>query len=158
MFESLILWTTNFVHQFGYLGVFLLTFTESFIQPIIPDPFIIGATSFGLDLNLTVLVVCIASILGASIGYILGKTLGKPVFLKLFGKKMFKQGDKFFKKYGVWGVVIAGLTPLPFKVATWLAGIFDLPFHQFIFASIVGRVPRFILMAYAGHIMSIVFG
>lgn len=154
MFETLTAWATEFIHQFGYIGIFLLTFTESFIQPIIPDPFILGATSFGLDLDLTVLTVSIASVLGAIVGYLLGKFLGKPVFLKIFGKKMFEQGENFFAKYGLWGVVIAGLTPIPFKVATWLAGIFNLPFSHFVVASIIGRVPRFVLMAYAGHILS----
>lgn len=157
MFETLTTWATEFIQQFGYLGIFLLTFTESFIQPIIPDPFIIGATSLGLDMDKTVLTVCIASVLGSFVGYFLGKTLGKPVFIKIFGEKVFAQGKKFFDKYGVWGVVIAGLTPIPFKVVTWLAGIFNLPFHKFVVASIVGRVPRFILMAYAGTIISKLF-
>lgn len=154
MFATLTAWAMEFVQDFGYLGIFLLTFTESFIQPIIPDPFIVGATSLGLDTDLTVLVVCIATVLGAIVGYVLGKTLGKPIFYKLFGKKVFAQGEKFFAKYGVWGIVIAGLTPLPFKVATWLAGIFDLPFGKFLLASIIGRVPRFVLMAYLGDVIA----
>lgn len=154
MFETLTAWGTALVQQYGYTGVFLLTFTESFIQPIIPDPFIVGATSLGLNTDLTVLTVCVATVLGAIVGYGLGKFFGKPVFIKIFGKKAFKLGKKFFNKYGVWGVVIAGLTPIPFKVVTWLAGIYNLPFHKFILASIVGRIPRFVLMAYLGNVIS----
>lgn len=157
MFEYLFQIAEQIVNQFGYMGVFLITFTESFIQPIIPDPFILGATSFGLDIDKTVIIVCIATVLGAIIGYGLGHWLGKPVFIKIFGKKAFKSGKKFFNKYGVWGIVIAGLTPIPFKVATWLAGIYNLPFHKFIIASIVGRVPRFVLMAYLGNYLHRLF-
>ncbi len=157
MFETLAAWGTALVEQYGYTGIFLLTFTESFIQPIIPDPFIVGATSLGLDTDLTVLTICIATVLGALVGYWLGKVLGKPVFIKIFGKKAFKLGKKFFKKYGLWSVVIAGFTPIPFKVMTWLAGIYNLPFYKFILASIVGRVPRFVLMAYVGDVISRMF-
>ena len=61
--------------------------------------------------------------LGAIVGYGLGKVLGKPVFIRIFGKKTFKVGKKFFNKYGVWGVVIAGLTPIPFKISEWVMGV-----------------------------------
>ncbi len=157
MLETLTIWGTALVEQYGYVGIFFLTFTESFIQPIIPDPFIVGATSLGLDTDSTVLVVCIATVLGAIVGYGLGKFLGKPIFIKIFGKAAFKHGKKFFNKYGVWGVVIAGLSPIPFKVVTWLAGIYNLPFHKFLLASIAGRIPRFVAMAYLGDLLFRVF-
>lgn len=153
MFDYFMEWGTYLVEKFGYLGIFLFTFTESFIQPVPPDPFIVGATSLGLSTDMTVLVVCVATVLGAVFGYGLGKVLGKPIFVKIFGKKSFKAGKKFFAKYGVWGIVIAGLTPIPFKITTWLAGIYNLPFHKFLIASIVGRVPRFVFMAYLGDVL-----
>lgn len=153
MFSTLTLWATAFVEQYGYLGIFLLTYTEHFIQPILPDPFIIGATALGLNIDLTILIVSIAAVLGSLTGYFLGKFLGKPAIKKLFGEKIIHKGEKFFDKYGAWGIIIAGLTPIPYKVATWLAGMSNMPLGKFIIASIVGRIPRFVAMAYFGDVI-----
>lgn len=32
------------VNNYGYIGIFIISFTEAFIQPIPPDVFIIGAS------------------------------------------------------------------------------------------------------------------
>ncbi|HIQ48542.1 MAG TPA: DedA family protein, partial [Aquifex aeolicus] len=39
----------KFVQDYGYIGIFLIAFSESIVQPIPPDPFIAGATAFGLN-------------------------------------------------------------------------------------------------------------
>ena len=69
---------------------------------------------------------------------------------KLFGKKVFHEGELLFKKYGVWTVVIAAFTPFPFKLVTWLAGMFEMRFSVFVLAVALGRIPRFFLVAYGG--------
>jgi membrane protein YqaA with SNARE-associated domain len=140
-----------FMASYGYIAVFILIFTESFIQPIPPDPFILGATGMGLNLHTTVMVSLVATILGAMVGYFLGNRLGQPIFVKLFGHKILEKGERMLAKWASIGIVICAFTPIPFKAATWLAGMMDMPFVKFIVASVVGRVPRFLLMAYVGE-------
>lgn len=48
-----------------------------------------------------------------------------------------------FQRHGFWTVAIAGLTPIPYKVFTISAGVFDVPRLQFVLASILGRGLRF---------------
>jgi membrane protein YqaA with SNARE-associated domain len=148
----------SLVDNYGYAGIFIVAFTESFIQPVPPDVFIMGASAFGLDPLSCAVVSTIGSLFGGLTGHILGYKLGAPVFIKLFGDKYLIKGEKFFNKYGVWGVSIAGFSPLPYKVVAWLAGIFEMKLLYFSIGTLIGRFPRFLLVAYFGHKVSILFG
>jgi len=136
--------------QYGYPGIFSLTIIEQFIFPIPVDLFFGFSIESGLDFKKLMLVVFVATIIGASIGYFLGKYLGHPALEWLVGKTKVAKGEAFIKKWGIWGVIITGFTPLPFKVITWTAGIFEMPFGRFILGTVIGRMPRYLLTAYAG--------
>lgn len=148
----------NLVGNYGYAGIFIVAFTESVIQPVPPDIFIMGASAFGLDPLICAIVSTIGSLFGGLTGHILGYKLGTPIFTKLFGDKYIVRGEKFFDKYGVWGVSIAGFSPLPYKVVAWLAGIFEMNILYFSIGTLVGRFPRFLIVAYLGHKAAVFFG
>jgi len=148
----------NLIRDHGYSGIFVVAFSESIIQPVPPDIFIVGASIFGLDPLICAVISTVGSTLGGITGYILGHKLGTPVFIRLFGEKYFIMGEEFFEKYGVWGVVIAGFTPLPYKVIAWLSGIFNMSILKFTVGTLIGRFPRFLLIAYFGHGVSMYFG
>ncbi|AEF96329.1 phosphatase PAP2 family protein [Methanotorris igneus] len=141
------------VHNYGYLGIFLVAFTEAFIQPVPPDIFIMGASLFGLNPLISALTATIGSLFGGLFGYFLGNKLGHPAFIKLFGDKYLIKGEEFFNKYGFWGVALAGFTPIPYKVIAWLAGIFEMSKFPFSIGTFVGRLPRFLAVAYFGNIL-----
>ncbi|XRP96646.1 phosphatase PAP2 family protein [Methanocaldococcus sp. 16A] len=141
------------VMNYGYIGIFIISFTEAVIQPIPPDVFIIGASYFGLNPIISAIVATIGSTLGGLFGYFLGDRLGHPIFIKLFGEKYLYKGEEFFNKYGVYGVIIAGISPLPYKVIAWLSGIFEMHKLLFTIGTIIGRLPRFLAVAYFGDIL-----
>jgi len=140
-----------FVKGYGYIGIFLIAFTESIIQPVPPDPFIAGATAFGLNPLISALVATFGSVLGGLVAYFLGKVLGEPAAKKLLGEERFLKAEAFYHRYGVWAVIIAGLTPIPFKVFCWLSGILELEVGRFTLASFIGRFPRFLIFALFGQ-------
>lgn len=45
-FPGLKAWAEAFVQDHGYTALFILSFTESIIQPIPPYPFIVSAPTF----------------------------------------------------------------------------------------------------------------
>jgi membrane protein YqaA with SNARE-associated domain/membrane-associated phospholipid phosphatase len=143
----------NLVMNYGYLGIFIISFTEAFIQPIPPDVFIIGASLFGLNPIVSAVVATIGSTLGGLFGYFLGDRLGHPIFTKLFGEKYLHKGEMFFNKYGVYGIVIAGFSPIPYKVIAWLSGIFEMHRLLFTVGTVIGRLPRFLAVAYFGDVL-----
>ena len=51
--------------------------------------------------------------------------------------------ENFFKRYGIWAILVASLTPVPYKVFVILAGILRLDLRLFLIASLVGRSIRF---------------
>jgi membrane protein YqaA with SNARE-associated domain len=52
-----------------------------------------------------------------------------------------------YNAYGAWAVLIAGLTPFPYKVITILSGATGLNFGVFMAASVLARGARFFLIA-----------
>ena len=54
---------------------------------------------------------------------------------------------EYYNEYGVWFVLIAGFTPLPFKIITIASGLFQLNLIIFIFCSLIARGSRFYLIA-----------
>ena len=139
---------TDIIQQYGYAGIFALTTLEQFIFPVPADVFITMGTTAGLSYKKIMLIVLIAALIGSYVGYFLGKYLGHPVMLWLFGKTRLEKGEKFIQKYGVWGVILAGLTPIPFKIVTWTAGIFEMPLGKYTLGIILGRMPRYLITGY----------
>jgi membrane protein YqaA with SNARE-associated domain len=90
------------------------------------------------------LVTLFANLLGAALGFYLGFKLGHPVCVRLFGEKNVLKAEKFFQKWGEFGVFIMAFTPLPFKVAAWSAGIFEMRFWRFLAAAFIGRFAHFL--------------
>lgn len=147
----------EFVQDYGYIGIFLIAFSESIVQPIPPDPFIAGATAFGLNPLISALVATLGSVAGGVVAYFLGKVLGEPVAKKLLGEEKFLKAEAFYHRYGTLAIIIAGLTPIPFKVFCWLSGILEFELSRFILASFIGRFPRFLLFALFGEAIGRIF-
>jgi undecaprenyl-diphosphatase len=151
--DGLIEFTKEIIISHGYVGIFCLTALEQFIFPVPADIFITAGTSSGLAFGKVMLTVSIAAVVGALIGYFLGKFLGHPIMMWLFGKRKLAKAEEFIKKWGVWGVIVAGLTPIPFKIVTWTAGIFEMPIYKYLPAVIVSRIPRYLITASAGVLL-----
>ena len=95
--------------------------------------------------------VCTAgSVSGGLFGYGVGFFLA-PLALKLLA--MFGHPDAFtafqqlFARYGLWVILIKGLTPVPYFLVTMASGIAHFSLPMFIGASIVTRGGRFFLEA-----------
>ena len=62
-------------------------------------------------------------------------------------------GEKFdlvklwFADWGFWAILIAGFSPIPYKLFTIAAGLLGMAFIPFVIASIIGRGARFFLLA-----------
>jgi len=152
MMAALIAWAKEQMLAYGLWFLFAFTFTEAFIQPIPVEPVLLAGLGFHIATPKTLLFLAsLASLLGGCLGFWLGKRYGHPVFLKVFtknGQKWMEWGEKFFAKWGVWAVFMCAFTPIPFKVAAWLSGIFEMKFWQFFVAAALGRIPRFAIVIY----------
>ncbi|SPF76320.1 hypothetical protein ALP8811_01323 [Aliiroseovarius pelagivivens] len=153
MIKRLYDWTmglANTPHALWALAV--VAFLESSIFPIPPDvlmiPMIIARPSRAFVIAGVALA---ASVLGGMFGYYIGwgmfETVGRPV-LEFYGKDAYF--DDFATRYnewGAWAVLIAGVTPFPYKVITILSGATGLNFGVFMVASVIARGLRFFIVA-----------
>lgn len=129
-----------------------VAFVESSVFPIPPDvvmiPLIIALPHRAFRIATVALV---ASVLGGMLGYFIGwglfESVGKPV-LEFYGKADAMEAfNAKFNEYGAWAVLIAGVTPFPYKVITILSGVTHLSFPVFMLASIIARGLRFFIVA-----------
>ncbi len=96
-------------------------------------------------------VATLASVAGGAAGYLLGyffyETVGEPL-LRMYGyTDAFAAFQERYHRWGSWAVLIAGLTPFPYKAITILSGLTRLDFGVFMVASLIARGLRFFLVA-----------
>ena len=148
LFPELKRWAENFVQEHGYTALFILSFTESIIQPVPPYPFIVSAPLFNLSPYVAGLVSFVGNILGAIVAYYLAKILGETFVKKLFGQRLYLKGEALFNRYGFWAVLIGE----PYKLVCWLAGLFNMPAWSFLLASLIARAIRIGIFVFFGDV------
>lgn len=139
-------------HRFAERWLAFISFVESSVFPIPPDVLLGPMCLARPDRAFRYAFICtVASVLGALLGYAIGmflfETVGQWV-LSMYGLE-----DKFagfsdaFNEQGWLIVLLAGFTPLPFKVITIAAGATAMPLYILLFASVIARSARFFLVA-----------
>jgi membrane protein YqaA with SNARE-associated domain len=73
--------------------------------------------------------------------------VGIPI-LRFFGiEGKLPEFRQFVDRWGMVGIILKGLTPIPYKLVTIAAGAFDFDLVKFTIASIIARSMRFVLVA-----------
>ena len=129
-----------------------ISFAESSFFPVPPDILLIPLCLSAPTRALGYASLCTASsVLGGMFGYAIGlfffETIGQQIidFYSLTG--FFETVGELYTEYTAGAVIIAGFTPIPYKVFTILAGFVQVNFPLFVEASIIGRGGRFFLVA-----------
>jgi len=144
---------SNWIREFAetdwaLLILFVTAFLESTISPIPPDPLLIPMAVLQPNLAIWLGGLCtVASVLGAVLGHWLGAQFGRPILGRFVSEGRIRSAESLFDKYGVWAVLVAAVTPIPYKVFTILAGVLKLDMKRFLIASIIGRGMRFLSLA-----------
>lgn len=153
MLRGLYDWTISLAeHRFALWALAFVAFVESSVFPIPPDVIMIPMIIARPNKAFLIATIClVSSVLGGLLGYFIGaqlfETVGRPV-LEFYGKDSYF--DDFATRYNAWGawaVLIARITPFPFKVITILSGATALNLPVFIIAAIIARGLRFFIVA-----------
>ncbi|MGP9791379.1 YqaA family protein [Roseinatronobacter sp. NSM] len=153
MLKSLYDWTLSLArHPHALWALAIVAFIESSVFPIPPDVLMVAMIVAHPSRAFVIAgVATVASVAGGMAGYFIGygafETLGRPV-LEFYGKDAyFEEFQARYNEWGAWAVLIAGVTPFPYKVITILSGATALSLPVFIVASIVARALRFFIVA-----------
>ena len=149
LYERAMHWSRH-AHAPRYLAG--LTFAESFFFPVPPDvmlaPMVLARRERAWYLaTLTTG----ASVLGGLFGYLIGLYLytqvGERVVEFYDAEEAFIEIHRWFEAYGIWVILVAGFTLIPYKLFTITAGILSMTLVPFLLFSLVGRGARFFLVA-----------
>ena len=136
-------------HSEYYLGG--LSFAESSFFPIPPDVMLMPMSLARPDHWFRfALLTTVASVLGGILGYFIGswayEWLESILTTGGYADK-FEQAKSLFSTWGVWAILVAGFSPIPYKLFTITAGLLSMAFLPFVIASAIGRGARFFLVA-----------
>ena len=146
----------------GSRSLALISFSEASFFPIPPDVLLIPLCLGNRYKSLNFAFICsIFSILGAILGYYIGKLLWWDVpgieyssLANLFFEYVpgindfgFMKIKNLYDKWDFWIVFTAGFTPIPFKLITISAGTFNINLFMFVIASVISRSARFFIVA-----------
>jgi membrane protein YqaA with SNARE-associated domain len=137
-------------HALWWLAV--VSFAESSVFPIPPDvlmiPMILARPSRAW---LIALVALVSSVLGGLLGYAIGaffyEGVGQPVLQAMGKGDAIEAFNTRFNDFGFWAVLMAGITPFPYKVITIMSGWTGMPLATFVATSILARAVRFFAVA-----------
>ncbi len=143
--HALYTWTLDKAsHPWAQFWLALFCFTEASFFPIPPHP-LLGlmclaepkkALRFGI-------IATLSSVAGGLLGYVIGFMLFDSVGAWLLGAigltDSFPVAACYLKENGMAAIIIAGATPVPFKLLTITSGFVGMNIATFLLASLIGR-------------------
>ena len=106
----------------------------------------VGAVA-GFPTGLTVVV--LAGILGGLGGYVLSRSLGRAAFVRLIGDRLHRT-EQFVARRGVVAVVVARVSPIPFMLVSYAAGLTGVRLTPYLLGTAVGVLPGSVLYVGVG--------
>ncbi len=133
------------------LSLFVLAFAEASFFPIPPDILLIGLAIGAPRRALWFATICtLGSALGALLGYLLGlqfyELIGQQLVEFYAAGEQYQRVQALYQEWDVLAIAVAGFTPIPFKVFTISAGVFELNLLTFGVAVVLSRGARFFLL------------
>ena len=158
----------NDYQNWFYIILFLLIFIETglVVMPFLPGDSLLFAAGMlaaafpdQLNIYLVLGILWLAAILGDTVNYTIGKTLGtKLVTAKIFGKRIIQDSaiqktENFFQKYGSKTIVIARFVPIVRTLAPFVAGVSKMHYGTFIKYNLIGGTIWVIGITLAGYFL-----
>ncbi|MEI6730859.1 MAG: DedA family protein [Pseudomonadota bacterium] len=160
--EEIAKWLVDFVHGFGYLGIFVMSFLESTFVPIpaeltmVPAGYLVheGQMNFILVLLISV----IGTIAGSVFNYYIAMRYGRN-FLFNYGKYLFFDHkkmdnlDKFFAKHGEISTFTGRLIPGLRHFISFPAGLAKMDLKKFTIYTGVGATIWMSILLAVGYLI-----
>lgn len=156
-------WITDFMEQFGYLGIFLMIALENVFPPIPSEVILTFGGFMTTKAELTVTGVIIAatagSLAGAVILYGIGRLLhverleqiidrwGRLLRVK---KEDLHKANAWFGKYGYWTVFFCRMIPLIRSLISVPAGMAKMRFSLFLLFTLIGTLIWNVILVLVG--------
>ena len=159
MFHSLFASWMNFVHDQGYLGVFLMMAVESTVFPLpselVVPPAAYWATQGRFQFWLVVAAATLGSWAGAALSYGVARAVGRPLILR-YGRYVFVpehkwlMAERWITHYSAGGIFFARMLPVVRHLVSLPAGAARTPFRMFSILTLAGSFIWCTILAWFG--------
>ena len=159
MIELIINFIVSVISSIGYWGIFILTAMESMVLPMPTEilmPLVGSLVASGkFNLLAVSLISALGALFGSLISYILGKWLGRKVFLKygkyvLLDRQHILWTEKWFKKRGEKTIFISRFIPIVKHIISIPAGIGQMNIFKFSAYTFLGAGIWNVLLIFLG--------
>ncbi len=138
-------------HRYALWYLSGLSFAESSFFPIPPDVMLapMSMAKPGSAMRYA-LITTLASVLGGLFGYLIGAFLFEwiePWLQQSHYWDKYLHVREWFERWGLWAILVAGFSPIPYKVFTIAAGTLGMSLPLFVLGSVLGRGGRFFMVA-----------
>lgn len=157
----------DIISQYGtltYVILFLIIFCETglVVTPFLPGDSLLFAAgalaanpAMGLNVQLIVVLLIIAAILGDTVNYHVGKYIGPKAFsgkVKFIKKEYLEKTQAFYHKHGGKTIIYARFVPIVRTFAPFVAGIGTMNYSRFISFNVIGALIWVIVFTYLGYL------
>jgi membrane protein YqaA with SNARE-associated domain len=140
---SLSFWKA-FALKYGIFALALNSFIEAIFFPVPPDVLLIALCVAKPENSLIYSAVAtLFSSIGGVFGYYVGYFGGRPLAERLFGKEKVDKVHRLYESYESVVILLAGFTPLPYKLFTVTSGVLFASLRKLFIFSLFGRGLRF---------------
>jgi membrane protein YqaA with SNARE-associated domain len=134
------------------LALLVIAFAESSFFPLPPDILLIPMMLAKPRAAWRLAAYCtLASVVGGLLGYAIGywgfDLIGRPILAFYHAMPRYDALKAGFDRWGVWIIILKGMTPIPYKLVTIASGVAHFDLLAFVGASIISRSIRFFLLA-----------
>jgi membrane protein YqaA with SNARE-associated domain len=146
-------WTIGWAQRpGGTWALFVIALAESSFFPIPPDVLLLALCVGAPRKSFRFALVCsTGSVIGGMLGYAIGYGAWQAVdgffMTYIFSQAAFIKVQELYQGNAFIAILTAAFTPIPYKVFTVAAGVFNVSFWTLVLASAIGRSARFFLVA-----------
>lgn len=155
---------TDLLTNVGYLGLFLIIFSESglLVGFFLPGDSLLFSAGFlasqgHLNIAIVVLLTTIAAITGDSVGYSFGHHVGRKLFRRkdslFFHQDHLKRAQTFYERHGGKTIILARFLPFIRTFAPIVAGMGNMKYSRFLAYNITGGILWAAGLSLAGYFL-----
>ena len=150
IYNKILDWSSS---RFAVLWLSVISFFESIIIPLPLQDLLLASMSLrNRPKAFYFAAICtIASVMGAVLGYFIGvqaENFIMPLLINLGYEEKFETAQIYFQTYGIYIILIAGFSPIPFKLFTISAGMMSMSLFPFVIFSFIARGSRYFLISF----------
>ncbi len=151
------------VAAFVVLGLVVFTETGLLIGFFLPGDSLLvtaGLVSYhsGWSLPLLMVLLCLAAVVGDSVGYAIGWKTGPRIFTReksfLFARDHLEKAQRFYERHGGKTIILARFMPIIRTFAPVVAGVGRMQYRRFLLYNVVGGIGWVMSMLLTGYFLT----